>query len=151
MLLMAAISTLFIYFNIFCIMLLLCFVTWMGTYLIWFDLINIILIASSFTIIFVFVSALSIAKGQINVLIRILKDRMWQLLHSEICQLFPLTWSIIGGEVKAGDFSASKPQHTDQLTLVGDARLQPWDGVGVQVAGDQHLSPWVISVFLKKW
>lgn len=43
---------------------------------------------------------------------------------------------------------ASEPQHADQLTLVRDAGLQARDGVGVQMAGDVHLSPEALRVFL---
>lgn len=52
------------------------------------------------------------------------------------------------GEVKVSDLSASKPQHTDELTLVYDAWPQTRDGVGVEVARDHHLLPGTESVLL---
>lgn len=46
-------------------------------------------------------------------------------------QFIQLTRSIGGGKLKAGDLLPSKPKEADQLTLVGEARLQARDGVGV--------------------
>lgn len=65
---------------------------------------------------------------------------------ADICQR--LTWTIGGGKLKAGDLLASKPKKAYQLALVGEARLQARDGVGVQVSGDQHLFPKALGVFL---
>lgn len=55
---------------------------------------------------------------------------------------------MIGCEVKARDLATSIAQNADQLTLVGHARTQPADGVGVDVAGDGDLPPRGTSVFL---
>lgn len=62
----------------------------------------------------------------------------------------PLTRTVGGGEFKARDLAASVAQDADQLTLVSDARLQPTDGVGVDVARDGGLLPGFRRIFLQK-
>lgn len=52
------------------------------------------------------------------------------------------------GEIEARDVAASVAQDADQLTLVGDARTQPTDGVGVDVTGDGNLPPGRTGIFL---
>lgn len=58
------------------------------------------------------------------------------------------------GEIEACDVAASVAQDADQLTLVGDARTQPTDGVGVHVTRDSNLPPGQMGIFLPegvKW
>lgn len=55
-----------------------------------------------------------------------------------------------GGEFKARDLAASMAQDADQLTLIRDPRLQPADGVGVDVAWHGSLLPGFLRIFLQE-
>lgn len=55
-----------------------------------------------------------------------------------------------GCKFEACDLAASVAQNADQLTLVGHARAQPTDGVGVKVAGDSSLLPGTTAIFLQE-
>lgn len=60
------------------------------------------------------------------------------------------TGSVGGGEFKARDLAASVAQDADQLTLIRDPRLQPADGVGVDVARHGSLLPGFLRIFLQE-
>lgn len=60
-----------------------------------------------------------------------------------------LTRTVGCGEIKARDLAAAVAQDADQLPLVGGARTQPTDGVGVEVAGDGGFLPRRMAIFLK--
>lgn len=61
-----------------------------------------------------------------------------------------LTGAVGCGEIKARDLAASGVQNADELTLIGDPGAQSTDGVGVQVSGDDDLSPRRVTAFLQK-
>ena len=60
-----------------------------------------------------------------------------------------LTGAVGGGEVETRDLAPAVAQDADQLTLVRDSGPEAGDGVRVQVAGNDHLLPGGVCVFLR--